>query len=253
MEAIIEANKEDVAAIIIEPIMGAAGIIPASKEYLTFLRDISRKNGIVLIFDEIISFRLSQGGAQEWYGVIPDLTTLGKIIGGGFPIGAFGGNKHIMSLFSPQKRELSHSGTFNAHPIAMVAGLITLKELNPDFYKRINSLGDSLRKGIDDVCFELDIKAKTSGIGSLAFIHYTTDEIKNYRDARKANEQAKSLTNLVNLSLIQHGVFFAERGEFAISTPMTDDHINQTIISIHESFSELKLIIEEFFPSLIRN
>lgn len=253
MKAAIQANEDDLAAIILEPVMGAAGMIPAIKDYLTFLRDITNEKGIVLIFDEIVSFRLSQGGAQEWYGVKPDLTALGKIIGGGFPVGAFGGREDIMSLFSPKKGILHQSGTFNGHPISMVAGIATLKELTPDVYKRINSLGDSLRNGINNVFSELHIKAKASGVGSLVFIHYTLEEVKNYRDARKASEDAKLVKDLGNLCFLNQGIFFAARGQFSISTPMTNDHINQTISSIHESFLELKPFIEEFFPHLIKN
>lgn len=250
--AIVRTNKDDLAAIIVEPVMGAAGMITATKEYLKFVRKITREYKILLIFDEIISFRLSQGGAQDWYEVTPDLTALGKIIGGGFPIGAFGGREDIMALFSPKKGNIHHSGTFNGHPISMVAGLTALKEMTPDAYKRINSLGDSLRRGINDLFHELSIKAKAGGVGSLVFIHYTLDEIMNYRDARKAREQAKILTDLTNLCFLNHGIYIAARGQFAVSTPMTEEHINQTIDSIHESFLELKPVIEQFLPHLIK-
>ncbi len=253
MREVVYKNRDDLAAIILEPVMGAAGIIPATRDYLTFLRNITTEEGILLIFDEIISFRLSRGGAQEWYGVTPDLTALGKIIGGGFPIGAFGGKADIMSLFSPKKGTLHQSGTFNGHPISLVAGLTALKEMTPEVYDRINSLGDSLRRGINDDFFELGIKAQASGLGSLFYIHYTLDEIKNYRDARKASEQAKMLTDLAHLSLINNGIFIASRGQFALSTPMTENDVSQTLEAVRESFSELKPIVERFLPHLIRD
>ena len=166
MKTAVQRNKDDLAAIIVEPIMGAAGMIPVKKNYLAFLRDISSEAGVLLIFDEIVSFRLSPGGAQEWYRVKPDLTTLGKTIGGGFPIGAFGGKEAIMSLFSPKSRNIHHSGTFNGHPISMIAGLTAVKEMTPEVLQKINRFGDSLRSGINHIFQELGIKAHASGLGS---------------------------------------------------------------------------------------
>jgi glutamate-1-semialdehyde 2,1-aminomutase len=248
----IEAHRDELAAVIIEPVMNAAGTIPGRREYLRFLRDITHKEGILLIFDEIATFRIYSGGAQLYYGVTPDVTALGKIIGGGFPIGAFGGREDIMSMFSPEKGTLHHAGTFNGHPIAMVAGIAAMQESTPDVYERINSLGDSLRRGINDVFADSGIVGSTSGMGSLLAIHYTTAEIKDYRDVRRAMDGAGGLLTLMHLSLLNRGIFMASRGQLALSTPMGEKEINEAILAVREACRELKPYITRFLPHLIR-
>jgi glutamate-1-semialdehyde 2,1-aminomutase len=251
-KAAIEAHRDELAAVIIEPIMNAAGTIPARRDYLRFLRDITNKEEILLIFDEIATFRMSFGGAQDYYGVTPDVTALGKIIGGGLPIGAFGGREDIMAIFSPDKGTLHHAGTFNGHPVAMVAGIVAMQESTPDVYERINYLGDVLRRGINDAFSENGIVGSTSGIGSLLAIHYTTDRIKNYRDVRRATDAAGSLPALMHLSLLNHGIFMASRGQLALSSPMGEKEINKAILAVREACIELKPYIKRFLPHLIR-
>ena len=119
---ILEANRDELAAVIVEPVMGSVGMLPADSGYLQMLRDFADDSGALLIFDEVISFRVAAGGAQDYYGITPDLTSLGKIIGGGFPVGAFGGRSDIMSLYSPINGPVvAHAGTFNANPVTMAA------------------------------------------------------------------------------------------------------------------------------------
>ncbi|HSI98386.1 MAG TPA: aminotransferase class III-fold pyridoxal phosphate-dependent enzyme [Gaiellaceae bacterium] len=128
----LDPHLADLAAVIVEPVLGASGVIPADKRFLSFLRELADDAGALLVFDEVISFRIGYHGAQGRLGVTPDLTTLGKIIGGGLPIGAFGGRGDVMELFDPRsKKRLTHGGTFNANPLSMAAGLATLEELTP--------------------------------------------------------------------------------------------------------------------------
>ena len=252
-------HRDDVAAVIMEPIMTAAGIISATQDYLEFAREITEIEGIVLIFDEIVTFRLAPGGAQQLYGVTPDLTTIGKFIGGGFPIGAFGGKKEIMSIFSPSADifssgvgKVKHSGTFNGHPVIMSAGLATMNELTPEEIKRINSLGDLFREKLNREVFDaLRIKAHAKGVGSLSCIHYTLDKIGNYRDARRASDQAGNLPALVHLELINNGIWIAERGEIALSTPMTEKNITDAVNTYKKTFTLLRTAIEDDMPHLI--
>jgi glutamate-1-semialdehyde 2,1-aminomutase len=208
--------------------------------------------GIVLIFDEVVTQRLAPGGAQQLYGITPDLTAIGKLIGGGLAVGAFGGRQEMMSLFSPLKGKLKHSGTFNGHPITMLAGLATLKQLTPEAYRRINELGDYFRQEINAQVFKvLGIKAHVCGYGSLSFVHYTRDKINNYRDAKIAMENAGSLPSLVHLCHLNNGIWIAERGEYALSTPMSKEDIDKTVAVFRQSFLEVLPIIEKFFPGLI--
>jgi glutamate-1-semialdehyde 2,1-aminomutase len=261
LKAAIKANKDELAALIIEPIMSAAGIIAATDDYLQYVREITSDEKIVLIFDEVVTLRTSPGGAQALYGVTPDMTAIGKFIGGGFPIGAFGGKEEIMALFSPPEnvmaaggRRVAHSGTFNGHPVIMSAGLATMEALTPDVYKKINSLGDLFRQRVNDEVFgALGIAAQAYGLGSLSYIHYTLDELNDYRDARRANEQSGQLPPLVHISLINNGIWIAERGEIALSTPMTEESVDEAVGAYKKTFEKLRPAIEQDLPHLIRN
>ena len=145
-ERILRENAGDLSCVIIEPVLSNFGYLPADGEYLARLRELTTELGLIFIFDEVQSFRLSQGGAQEQMGVIPDMTTFGKVIGGGMPVGAWGGRADLMDLFDPTDGPVvSHAGTFNANPMTMVAGLATLDQLTPEVYERMNALGDILR------------------------------------------------------------------------------------------------------------
>lgn len=251
-EAIIEKHKDDLAAIIIEPVMTAAGVIPADVGYLRYLREVTRKLGAMFIFDEVVTLRLAPGGAQEMFGVHPDLTAMGKFIGGGLPFGAFGGRADVMALFSPENGKMSHSGTFNGFPLTMAAGVETMKLLDRQTYQRLNELGDIFREKLNRQVFgRLGIKAQAFGIGSISIIHYTNDPIANYRDARKASEAAGCLPELVHLGHLNNGIWIAERGEFALSTPMDNEVLDQTVAAFMKTFFDLVPVLERHFPHLI--
>src|SRR5207244_5592766 len=145
-EAIIRREAGSLAAVILEPIIGAGGVIAARPEFLQRLRDVTVELGILLIFDEVLSFRVGPGGAQEMYGVTPDLTTLGKIIGGGLPVAAFGGRADIMERLDPERdAPLPHGGTYNGHPLGMAAGLAAMRELTSAAFDRLDEPGEWLR------------------------------------------------------------------------------------------------------------
>jgi glutamate-1-semialdehyde 2,1-aminomutase len=145
--AILEAEGQQLAAVVVEPVLGSAGMIPAERDYLQMLRDVTQRLGILLIFDEVVSFRIATGGGQEYFGVSADLTCFGKLIGGGFPLGAFGGREDIMALFDPThgRPAIPHPGSHNANPIGMVAGAVTLELLTPGAIETLNARGAALR------------------------------------------------------------------------------------------------------------
>src|SRR5207237_1652167 len=148
-ERLLEQHKDSVAAVIIEPIQGSGGIIPADKAFLSRLRELTRAWGMLLIFDEIISLRVASGGAQAQYGIRPDLTTMGKIIGGGFPVAAVGGRADVMEVMDPRHAGfMAQAGTFNGNPVGTAAGIATLELMTPDAYRRLNALGERLRMGL---------------------------------------------------------------------------------------------------------
>lgn len=220
---ILEENREDLAAIIVEPVLGSVGMVPADPEFLEMLRDFTEDNGSLLIFDEVISFRVAPGGAQETYGVTPDLTSLGKIVGGGFPIGAFGGRKEIMDLYDPTKGpKVSHAGTFNANPVTMVAGAATMELLTPSVYRNLAELTERLRQGIREVCAELETPVQVTGLGSLFGIHFTPWEVRTYRDI--AAEDA-DLRHRMFLGLLNEGILVASNLVGSLSTQITEENI----------------------------
>ena len=178
----IEEHHRETACIIIEPIMGSAGQITPDLEYLKFLREITEQYHIVLIFDEVVTGRLSLGGAQKFYGVTPDLTTMGKIIGGGTPVGAFGGKQEIMQMYDPREKKMYHSGTFNGNAVTMAAGLATMKAYNQEAVDYVNGLGTLFKEGVLKIYDKLGLNMKISGAGSIYNILFTDKEVKNYRD-----------------------------------------------------------------------
>lgn len=206
-EAVQETFKnqgDSIAAIIIEPIMGNVGFIPPKEGYLEFLREITGENGTVLIFDEVITgFRIAEGGAQEQFKVIPDLVTFGKILGGGFPIGAISGKKEYMEMIAPSG-SVYQAGTFNGNPISITAGLSTLKQLNSSFYVEMNSKGNILRNGINDLIDDNGLDYRTVGMSSMFQIYLTDREVWNYEDAKTADSD-KFQTYFQ--TLLKNGVF----------------------------------------------
>ena len=221
---ILEDNKDQLAAVIVEPVMGSVGMIPGTAEFLTMLREFTEENGIVLIFDEVISFRVAPGGSQQYYGITPDLTSLGKIIGGGFAVGAFGGRQDIMELYDPTKGpKVTHAGTFNANPVTMVAGAVTLEHLTPDVYRDLAELTELLRQGIRRVCSDLEVPVQVTGLGSLFGIHFTGHPIVNYRDV--AAEDA-ALRGQVFLGLMNEGILMASNLVGGLSTALGEDEVN---------------------------
>jgi glutamate-1-semialdehyde 2,1-aminomutase len=191
----------------------------------------------VLILDEIISFRLAPGGAQQLYRIEPDLTTIGKIIGGGLPIGAFGGRADIMALFDPRRSDrMTHAGTFNGSPICMAAGLASLELLTPAEIDRINRLGDRLRDGFQAAFTATGVRGRATGHGSLVQTHLVDGEVRNYRDGARAPAWYRRVTHL---ALLTHGVFSGWRTSFNISTAMGETETDEAIAAFQGVLGEL--------------
>jgi glutamate-1-semialdehyde 2,1-aminomutase len=202
-----------------------------------------------LIFDEVISLRLSKGGCQELYNVVPDITSMGKIIGGGYPVGAIAGREEFMDLFSPlHPGFMGHSGTFNGNPVTMAAGVATMKELTASEIERINKLGEKLRMNFKNVLKEVGVHAQVTGAGSLVQIHFTKEEVRNWRGAATARVDIRTLLHLL---LLDRGIFAAPRGMFNISTPMKEREIDEVKDAVKNCLLELKPYIEQAAPELM--
>ena len=227
-EAILEKEGASVAAVIVDPLLANAGMIPPAEGFLERLRAVTERLGILMIFDEVIAFRIAPGGAQERFGVRPDLTTLGKIIGGGLPVGAFGGRADVMSYYDPRggQPRISQGGTFNANPLTMVAGLATLDALTPEAYARLDALGERLRSGVARLLAATRRKGQVTGAGSLFWLHWTTGPLTDYRSTRPKDA---SLATQIFMGLLNEGILLTQRGLGACSLAMTDDDIDRFI------------------------
>lgn len=232
-------NKE-VASIIIEPVLGAGGGIPAEKEFLKSLRELCDEKDILLIFDEVITgFRLAPGGGQQYYNVTPDISVFGKILGGGFPIGALCGQREIMerldTLIYERPRYSFHGGTFTANPISMTAGLVTLKILEDgQLINRLNKLGEKIRERLGEVFEANGVDAQITGAGSLFSTHFTKEKVRNALIASKADR--KKLIDY-HLYLIENGIFFLPTHAGALCTAHSEADIEK-LISKTENFAK---------------
>ena len=250
-EKILEAHKDEIAAVIVEPVMGFSGMIPAEEAFLRFLRDITTRYSMLFIFDEIITLRLSTGGFQKICGIEPDLTTFGKIIGGGLPIGAFGGRSDIMDIFSPKgQNPMHHSGTFNGNAITMAAGIATMGEVDESLIRNINQLGDELRQGLQGVFDRTGIRGQVTGMGSLLNVHLCVPDVVDMRSAKADWSAAQPLRELLSLALKNHGIYTPKRVMLCISSPMTTKEIQKAVEAFDASLEQLRPMIKQHCPQL---
>ncbi len=232
MAEIIRAHRHELAAVIVEPIAGG-GAIPPKGDFLRDLRRVCTEHDVLLIFDEVMMSRLAYGGAQEFFGVEADLTALGKTIGGGLPIGAFGGRADVMALFDPAHGgpRLRHSGTHSGSPLPLAAGAAALDQMTPDLYPRLNALGERVRAGLRDIFAEMGVSAQVTGAGSVFSVHFTDEEVWDYPAYARADKKALVKTFLGWLLV---GIFMMSRGLGCLSAPMTDGDIDEFLRKTHE-------------------
>jgi len=234
VERTIEKNKEELAAVIVEPV--ARGFLPPDRGFLKVLRTVTEENNIVLIFDEIMTgFRLGLGGAQQFFGITPDLVALGKIIGGGLPIGVFAGKSEIMEHVSPVGSKspfdrVFHSGTFNGCPIVLATGLATIEVLKkPRTYEHINWVADEVKKCMRDAFEDNDTEATVIGLASMFQCLFTSNEIKGYRDIAKADSKKRFD---FDLELINNGVYVRPGRTYYTSLAHTRSDLQTTFEAV---------------------
>ncbi|MBD1223754.1 glutamate-1-semialdehyde 2,1-aminomutase [Virgibacillus halodenitrificans] len=230
---------EDLAAVIVEPVSGNMGVVPQKDDFLKELREITEANGTVLIFDEVMTgFRVGYNCAQGHFGVTPDLTCLGKVIGGGLPVGAYGGKREIMEKVAPTG-SIYQAGTLSGNPLAMTAGYETLRALNEESYKEINKKVDKLINGFKQASEEFYIPLQINRAGSMVGVFFTNEEVINYETAQTSNLDyfAQYYRNM-----IEEGVFLPPsqfEGLF-LSTAHTDADIEKTVKAIRNAFSKIE-------------
>lgn len=215
-KAALEAHSTELAAVIVDPVPARCGMRPLSPAYITALREVTRALGILLIYDEVIAFRFGPSGAQGKFGGDPDITVLGKIIGGGYPIGAIAGRASVLDAAA---REVASSGTFTANPVSMVAGLATMMALEPGVFDELDALGERTRAEMNAIATRVGVTCQAVGTGSLTSIYFHDRDVTNYRDYYKDDREI-ALTTSLHRRLIEGGVISATSGTLFLSTAM---------------------------------
>ncbi|MEM7173461.1 MAG: aminotransferase class III-fold pyridoxal phosphate-dependent enzyme [Pseudomonadota bacterium] len=226
---LIEKEGKALAAILVEPMLGSGGAIPARRDFLQMLRDKAEQHGIVLIFDEVMTSRLAPGGLQEHHEVTPHMTALGKYLGGGMTFGAFGGRQDIMRRFNPYEADaVSHAGTFNNNVLSMAAGLTGLRDIyTPEAAQGLNAIGESLKADINRRAKKHGIPFQVTGTGSILAFHFQSGAIACAEDtwphSAAERERLEGLRKLLHLDLLSAGFYVARRGFLSLSLPLTED------------------------------
>jgi glutamate-1-semialdehyde 2,1-aminomutase len=243
VEKLVKENKNEIACIIVEPVPGNMGVVLPEDDFLLKLRQICDDEKILLIFDEVITgFRLAPGGAQEFFGVKADLTTLGKIIGGGFPVGAYGGKKEIMELIAPSG-PVYQAGTLSGNPVAMTAGYTTLKilyENRKKTYKQLEEKAKTLAENFKAIAQKNNIKIQINQIASMMTVFFAESEVRDYDTALKSD--TNKFARFFNL-MLENGVYLppSQFEAMFLSTAHSDDDIEKTIIAFEKSIKKLTL------------
>jgi glutamate-1-semialdehyde 2,1-aminomutase len=237
VERLVARHAPDLAAVIVDPLPHRSGFLDPAREFLPRLRQVTRAHDVLLISDEIISFRLDYGGPQQRFGYQADLTTLGKIIGGGFPVGAFGGRADVMSVFDPStsRARVPHGGTFNANPVTMIAGFEAMAMMGPDDYARLAALGERVRTGLADVIEARGVSWQVTGQGSLFRLHAHPRPLADYRSSLTTAEEGKAAEDFY-WAMLGNGIVLMPELAGCLSTAMSEAEVDQLVDAADRAF-----------------
>jgi glutamate-1-semialdehyde 2,1-aminomutase len=226
--SLLDRHASELACVLIDPLPHRVGLIPATEQYMAALRKWTQKNGAVFLLDEVITFRMGFGGAQNWYNVQPDLTAMGKIIGGGFPVGALAGKDEFMAVLDPTRDHLPfpHSGTFSANPMTMTAGHVSMELFDQAAVEQLNRLGDYARQQLSQAIAAAGAEACVTGAGSMFRVHLKPAPPAEYREAYQSAEETNQIAFLVNY-LYDHGFMMINTCSGALSTALTEAEVDQ--------------------------
>jgi len=239
VERLVAANEGQIAGLIVEPVAGNMGTVLPARGFLEGLRAICDRAGIVLVFDEVMTgFRLAAGGAQAFYGVRPDLTCLGKIVGGGLPVGAYGGRADLMDLVSPSG-PIYQAGTLSGNPLAMTAGLWSLERLKPALYRKLSARGFALAGGLADAARDAGVAVQVNAIGSMITPFFTTERVTDYRTAIAADVAA---FGVFFRAMLERGIYLppSQFEAWFISSAHTARDIDDTIVAARDAMKMVK-------------
>jgi glutamate-1-semialdehyde 2,1-aminomutase len=237
---LIQRNKSDLAALLVDPMPLGIGMIAPRQGFLPWLREETARYGIALIADEVLNFRLSYHGACHASGIAPDLTTFGKIIGGGFPVGAVAGSQRVMSVFDHTAAlKVHHGGTFNANPVTIAAGLETMRHMTPQEFDRLNRLGEYVRDGLRRLFRDAHRSAQVCGDGSMFLAHLTAEELIDFRSLRGFSRTNPIYGELCH-KMLEYGFILSPRGIFGcLSTPMSEAELDGLVEALGRALSAL--------------
>jgi len=241
--AILDKNKDQIACVIIDPMPHRVGMISADPSYMHALREWTENNGALLVFDEVITFRTEYGGAQERYRVRPDLTALGKIIGGGFPVGAIAGNTEVMEVMNPLSPEtrFPHSGTFSANPVTMAAGLTAMRKFDKQAVARLNHLALRAVEGIRAAFKATGVPGCVTGSGSIFRVHFKAKPPTNRREAYRTTHEDRCLAVMLD-HLFDAGFLMINTCSATLSTAMGEEEIDALVGAMADGFAKLKAL-----------
>ena len=244
--AILDQSADQIACILIDPIPHRVGMVAVQAEFVEALANWAQANNTLLMFDEVITFRSEVGGMQERFDIKPDLTSMGKMIGGGFPVGALAGRREVMQVFtdSDQGVRLPHSGTFSANPITMTAGFVAMQHFDQQAVVKLNKLGDTAREALKQTIKLADIPASITGAGSLLRLHLKPQPPRNYREAHLSPPELQILGTLIE-QLYAQGIMMIHTGAMALSTPMGSAEIDRLCDAMHKSLLTIKPMLLE--------
>ncbi|MHC1733909.1 MAG: aspartate aminotransferase family protein [Bacteroidales bacterium] len=244
--AILDRHAGQIACVLIDPVPHRVGLIPAKKEYIEALYDWTRKNGALLVFDEVVTFRVNYGGAQENYPVTPDITALGKIIGGGFPVGAIAGRSDVMKVLDPREPSLRfpHSGTFSANPVTMTAGYVAMELFDHDAVEKLNALTDNAVSQIKEVIRLADVPVSVTGAGSMFRFHLTPAPPATYREAYQTKEAVAVINELLDYMYFAEKILMINTFSCMFSTALTQKETDRLSEGLLRAFKALKPKIE---------
>ena len=223
-QSVLDAHGHEIAAVFLEPVLGSGGVIPASKAFLQGVIAAARKAGALAVFDEVLTFRFAAGGCQAALGVEPDLTMLGKLIGGGFPVGATGGRKDLMSVFDPADMKVFHTGTFNANPVTTTAGGVSVRELTTERIAAMETLCGELKDGLASAAIRVGLPLSINHFGSCLNLYFS----EAAPESSIVREDGETVSKF-HLAALNHGLFLAPRGMIALSTVTTRQHVAEAL------------------------
>ena len=245
---LLEANKKDLACVLLDPVSHRIGMFPIEEDYLIAIYNWTRKHKVLLVFDEVVTYRVTYSGAQHLYPVKPDMTALGKIIGGGFPVGAIAGDAKYMSVFDPTRKIIKqpHSGTFSANPITMTAGKVAMELFDRKAVDDINNITEIAKKQIGEAIKEADVPVIITGAGSMFRMHLRHKAPRNYRETYQCPEERKLIVDFLDYLFLHEDIIMINTFACMLATTITQVEVDRLTQSLLKGFKKFKAEIHRF-------